>query len=110
MQVRHAALGAAVVAAAFAAGAVGCSREPAPQERRASRGERLAAAAAQPPRTQRWAIGEHELLLLEVPASNGVTVSRRQCFVWRDTAFRTASMTCVGEGDELELPARALDR
>lgn len=104
MQISHAAIGAAVVVAAFAAGAVGCAREPAQVERRATRAERIAAGLAQPVRTQRWAIGEHELLLVEAPTSNGIEVVRRQCFVWRDAQFRTASLACTDDVDDVEAP------
>jgi len=105
MQARHAAIGAALVAVAFVAGALGCSGAPdtgpaAKAERRKARADRIAADLAQPVRTHRWAVGEHELLLIEAPASNGTTVVRKQCFVWRDAQFRTATMSCTEETDD----------
>jgi len=105
MQRRHTVLAVLAIAAIAVVAVVARSGEPAPKgERRKARADRVAADLAQPVRTHRWAVGEHELVLVEAPASNGFTVVRKQCFVWRDAQFRTASLSCTSETDELEPP------
>lgn len=74
--------------------------EPKP-DRPKARAERIDAQMAKPVPSRAWRIGEHELVLIEAPASNGVSVVRQQCFVWRDAQFRTASLSCSSvEADE----------
>lgn len=45
------------------------------------------------PRTYRYADGELRVLEVPVRDSSGF-VDRQRCFVWRDEAFRTATLSC----------------
>lgn len=64
-------------------------------ERRQARAERLEEQLARPIRSRTWRVGEHELVLVEAPASNGADVVLKQCFVWRDASFKVSSMQCT---------------
>jgi hypothetical protein len=72
-------------------------------DRRASRAERVEAALARSVRHRSWRVGEHELLLVEAPAQDGIGVVLRQCFVWRDAEFRSASLSCSNVENDLAL-------
>ena len=49
--------------------------------------------------------GNHEVVVLDVPSlgpANLVTTQR--CYVWRDTEFRTAAVSCPSEDTGVVLP------
>lgn len=57
----------------------------------------VAEQVARGPASQSHRVGKSgELVVLQVPlaTANGLLVETQQCFVWRDTEFRTASMSC----------------
>jgi hypothetical protein len=78
---------------------VACSNDrPSDAARAQRRSEREAKAAAfvtQPPTSREHAMGTGSLLVVEVPVTDGYgSTERQQCFVWRDSAFKTANITC----------------
>lgn len=83
---------------AFAMGLSGCG-EKAEQLPRAAQSMRAAVAEQvdNGPSTRAHRIGASgELFVLEVPSATarGLILETQQCFVWRDTEFRTATMSC----------------
>jgi hypothetical protein len=55
---------------------------------------------SQAPKTRSYKVGAHELMVVDLPVQSGrVFVERQRCFVWRDSEFRTASMSCEADSD-----------
>ncbi len=64
-------------------------------ERKAKRQAAAAAHVAKPPSVQAHELTGGSLLVINVPVVDGFGgTESQQCFVWRDTAFKTSSMTC----------------
>jgi hypothetical protein len=110
-----------LVLAAVAIASLGaCDREP-EKQRAAQLVERHQAQAkaklkADAPITPRaLQVGNHELLVIEVPSVEfGSFVSSQRCYVWRDAEFRVATMSCpheaaIGSTDADESSARDPD-
>lgn len=39
-------------------------------------------------------VGEHQLVVVEVPFSEFGLLNQQRCFVWRDAEYKTASLSC----------------
>lgn len=66
------------------------------------------AAAPIAPRTIQ--VGQHEMLVVDVPSVEfGAFISTQRCYVWRDTEFRVASMSCPHEASPLSSDDSASD-
>lgn len=65
-----------------------------------ARAKNIAPAFTQEPVVQRYKIDGNDLLVIDIPSKNpaGFAESQR-CFVWRDTQFNSATMTCPHEAD-----------
>lgn len=52
------------------------------------------------PIPRRLKIDGHDLLVIDIPSKNPAGfVESQRCYVWRDTQFNTATMTCPHEAD-----------
>ena len=74
-----------------------CSVKPDADDRAERRAKREAAAAAhvaKPPTAREHAMENGALVVLDVPTTDGYSKDRQKCFVWRDSQFRTANITC----------------
>lgn len=85
-------------------GCLGACDRDAEKESLARKSARLQSAAAAnakaaapiAPRTIQ--VGQHEMLVVDVPSVEfGAFISTQRCYVWRDTEFRVASMSCPHE-------------
>lgn len=48
--------------------------------------------------------GAHELVVLDVPsAQRGTLVERQRCYVWRDSEFKTATISCPSGEASLDM-------
>lgn len=64
-------------------------------ERRAKREAAAAAYVAQPPVAKEHELAKGALVVLDVPVTDGYgSTERQKCFVWRDSQFKTANITC----------------
>lgn len=74
------------------------SPDPKPKLSRTERMKRAELASQQPPKVTRHRLENGELLVLDVPvvAAPGY-LEGTKCFIWRDTEFRTSSITCPSE-------------
>lgn len=62
-----------------------------------------------PPTVRTMKSGEHgEMLKISFYEMDGHLVTRRHCYVWRDAATKTTSMTCPGS--DLSMPGYDDDR
>lgn len=86
---------------------VACDKKPTAQEARQQRAIQDAqrvAAINKPLAPRVLQAGTHELVVVEVPSATHKTlVSKQLCYVWRDAEFRTASISCPGDGSQLDL-------
>lgn len=79
-----------------------CDHEPSPQERAASEAEAKAKIEARmkaPIEPRVFAVGQHQMLTIDVPSAEFGEVFTRRCYVWRDTEFSTSAMSCPGEAN-----------
>lgn len=102
-----------LVLLAFAASA--CGDDAAEQRTRAAAKEqwvqRVTAELDAPLKSRSWKVGENEVVAFEAPYSTsaGRYVERKRCVVWRDTEFKTSSISCGGP-DELDLESLTTER
>ena len=78
----------------------GCS-DDAPVKSGKTRAVRIAeaeAAVSKSPVPRTYQVGEHQLLVIEVPArdSRGF-VENQRCFIWRDAEYKSASIQCPAD-------------
>ncbi|MCY1167151.1 hypothetical protein D9M73_71080 [compost metagenome] len=60
------------------------------------------AALSKTPVPRTYPIGQNQLQVIEVPVADGSGfVDMQRCFVWRDTEFKTATMSCGQQPDVL---------
>lgn len=84
----------------LAAVVTGCSEAPASVAKPSSPERRAAAEAAlsKTPAARTYTIGEHQLLVFNVPVKTiGGMVEYQRCMVWRDREFRTATLSCPSD-------------
>ncbi|WP_449574546.1 hypothetical protein [Methylibium petroleiphilum] len=85
----------------------GCDRGPSKEELKQHSEKRradVAAALAGPLQPRTIKAGAHEVIVIEVPYSEfGRIVSRQRCFVWRDAEFKTATMSCPGGSENIDI-------
>jgi hypothetical protein len=80
-----------------AAVALGCSggAKPDQQASHAKRVQRAEAKLSKPPEPKTLKVGTNEVVVVAVPTGRvGSFVQLRQCIVWRDLEFKTATMSC----------------
>ena len=95
-----------VVVAISACGQSGPTPAQGAAHRKAVRSAAADAAIAKTPVPRHYKIDGNDLLVLDVlskDAGSGTLESQR-CFVWRDEEFKTATMTCPQQPEEIWLP------
>ena len=66
--------------------------------------ERAKATVAAPITPRTLQVGQHQVLVIDVPSVQfGTFIENQRCYVWRDAEFRVSSMSCPHQ------PAMALD-
>ena len=89
-----------------AAMAVGCDRSPsraelAVEDRKQS--EDMQARIKRPLEPRVLAAGAHQVHVVDIPSADfGVLVSMQRCYVWRDSEFKTSSMSCPSHDHTLD--------
>ena len=75
------------------------AQEQADAERlRATNVAKTKARLAMPIKPQTMVVGQHQLLVVEVPSLmlGGPMLEVQRCYVWRDLEFKTSAMSCPG--------------
>jgi hypothetical protein len=70
-----------------------------PAARRQGSKERADQLMAEQPPVVRQQVGGGELLVIETRHRDGNFVESQRCYVWRDTEFKTTSMSCPADPD-----------
>lgn len=87
-----------VLTAALLVGGCGSdqSEQTARAERRAKREQAALDHIKQPPAVKTHAVGAHQLITVEIPVADraGRSLGQQTCFVWRDTEFQAATLSC----------------
>lgn len=77
-----------------------CDRQPTAEEvklRKAEREAKVAAAINRSLSPRVLQAGVHQLVVLDVPfAETRTQVAIERCYVWRDSEFKTATLSCPG--------------
>jgi hypothetical protein len=85
---------------------VGCDKEPTKQElemeraaAKAASKAKIAQRLAQPLEPRVIEAGPGQLLVLDIPEASifGSSIDIKRCYVWRDSEFKTAAMSCPSE-------------
>lgn len=61
---------------------------------RAEREAKVQAFVAQPPSVLKHDLEGGQLMVLDIPVSRDGSKERQTCFVWRDSALKSAAFTC----------------
>lgn len=78
----------------------GCDRQPTAEEvklRKAEREAKVSGAINRSLSPRVLQAGVHQLVVLDVPfAETRTQVAMERCYVWRDSEFKTATISCPG--------------
>jgi hypothetical protein len=67
------------------------------QRRDPPRSRRPVVSLDQPAASRVYPVGKNEVVVINFPEAIGRSTDIRQCFVWRDAEFKTASMQCPSD-------------